>query len=76
MENNNIVNNIVLFESADNSIMLSVKLQDETVWLDRTQMAELFGRDVKTIRKHINNALKEKVDASTFAKFAAVQIEF
>ena len=47
MENNN----IVLFESADNLITLSVKLQDKTVWLNRTQMGELFGRDVKTIGK-------------------------
>ena len=68
-------NNIVLFESADNLITLSVKLQDETVWLNRIQMAELFGRDIKTIGKHINNALKEEVDSTTVAKFATVQIE-
>ena len=38
-------------------------------------MAELFGRDVKTIGKHINNALKEELDNSTVAKFATVQNE-
>jgi hypothetical protein len=38
-------------------------------------MAELFGRDVKTIGKHINNALKEELDNSTVAKFATVQLE-
>ncbi len=38
-------------------------------------MAELFGRDVKTIRKHINNALKEELDYSTIAKFATAQME-
>ena len=38
-------------------------------------MAELFGRDVKTIGKHIGNALKEELDDSTVAKFATVQAE-
>ncbi len=47
----------------------------ETVWLTRNQMAELFDRDVKTIGKHINNALKEELDNSTVAKFATVQME-
>lgn len=36
-------------------------------------MADLFGRDVKTIGKHINNALKEELDNSTVANFATVQ---
>lgn len=68
-------NEIVLFESEDNKIALPVKLQGDTVWLTRNQMAELFGRDVKTIGKHINNALKEEADMSTVAKFATVQLE-
>ena len=38
-------------------------------------MADLFDRDVKTIGKHINNALKEELDNSTVAKFATVQTE-
>lgn len=36
------------------------KLENETVWLNRQQLAELFDRDVKTIGKHINNALKKE----------------
>ena len=68
-------NEIVLFESEDNRIILPVKLQGDTVWLTRNQMAELFDRDVKTIGKHINNALKEEADLSTVAKFATVQLE-
>ena len=55
-------NEIVLFETEDRSITLSVPVEHETVWLNRSQMAELFGRDVKTIGKHINNALKEELD--------------
>ena len=48
-----------------------VRLEDDTVWLNRQQLAELFGRDVKTIGKHVNYALKEELkDISVIAKFA------
>ena len=53
---------IVLFETEDNEIKLTVPIENDTVWLNRNQLAELFGRDVKTIGKHINNALKEELD--------------
>jgi prophage maintenance system killer protein len=46
-------------------------MKDETVWLNVKQMAELFDRDSKTIRKHINNALNEELkDEVVVAKFA------
>ena len=55
---------------------LPVEVKDETVWLNRNQIAEPFDRDVKTIGKHINNALKEELDKeATVAKFATVQYE-
>lgn len=54
---------------------MPVQLHDETVWLNRNQIAELFGRNVKTIGKHIANALKEELDFSTVEKFATVQNE-
>ena len=54
-------NEIVIFEAEDKSISLPVAVGNETVWLNRNQMAELFERDVNTIGKHINNALKEKL---------------
>ena len=66
---------IVLFETKDSSVILPVRMTGDTVWLNRSQMAELFERDVKTIGKHINNALREEVDSSTVAKFATVQEE-
>ena len=66
---------IVLFETEDNEIKLEVPVNEETVWLNRQQMAELFDRDVKTIGKHINNALREELDESTVANFATVQME-
>ncbi|MGP1433025.1 MAG: RhuM family protein [Catonella sp.] len=64
-------NEIVIFESEDKTIVLKVPYESETVWLNRTQIAELFGRDIKTIGKHINNALKEEADEEVVvAKFA------
>ena len=63
---------LVLFETEDRSIALPVMVKEETMWLNRNQMAELFGRDVKTIGKHIRNALKEELNGqdSVVAKFA------
>lgn len=53
-------NELVLFESQDKGIKLSVPFNNETVWLSSNQMAELFERDEKTIRKHVNNVFSEK----------------
>ena len=65
-------NEIIIFETKDKSISLPVRIENESVWLNRNQMAELFERDVKTIGKHINNALKEELSEqnSVVAKFA------
>ena len=52
-------NEIILFENQ--GVKLEVNLKDETVWLNRQQLSELFERDIKTIGKHINNALKEEL---------------
>ena len=52
-------NEIVLFETKDRSIKLPVALENEMVWLTANQMAQLFDRDEKTIRKHINNVFSE-----------------
>ncbi len=50
---------IILYQNQDGQIKLKVNVLDETVWLNRNQMAMLFGRDVKTIGKHINNIFNE-----------------
>lgn len=63
-------NELILFETADREIKLAVPVKNDTVWLDRRQLAELFERDVKTIGKHIHNALKEELDSSVVANFA------
>jgi hypothetical protein len=66
---------IVMYQP-DETIRLEVRMDHETVWLNRQQMAALFVRDIKTIGKHINNALREELrNLSTVAKFAIVQPE-
>ena len=66
---------IVIYQP-DKVTSLEVRVEGETVWLNRNQMALLFGRDVKTIGKHVNNALKEELrNISTVANFATVQKE-
>lgn len=67
---------VVAIYNPDDSIRLEVRLEQETVWLDRNQMSILFGRDKKTIGKHINNALEEELkDTPTVANFEIVQQE-
>lgn len=66
---------IVLFESADGEVELPVRLdpEREDVGLSRAQLATLFGRDVKTLGKHVSNALREELAGSenrVVAKFA------
>ena len=61
----------VVLYNPDDTIRLEVRMNDETVWLNRNQIAQLFGRDVKTIGKHINNALREELNGlSVVANFA------
>ena len=71
------MNNIEIYRSTDNQIELSVTLENESVWLNRQQLAQLFDRDIKTIGKHISNVFAEgELDRnSTVAKFATVQHE-
>lgn len=61
---------IILYQPNE-SVKMEVRLENETVWLNRQQLAELFERDIKTIGKHINNALHEELaDNPVVAKFA------
>lgn len=50
---------IIIYQTIDGQTSIEVKLEDETVWLSANQMATLFDRDEKTIRKHINNVFSE-----------------
>ena len=68
---------IVLYTTDDGSTQLEVKLEQETVWLTQSQMAELFGIDRTTIVRHIRNIYKseELEEISTCAKNAQVRLE-
>ena len=68
-------NEIIIYKNGELELPVEVTPDKETVWLNRNQLAALFERDIKTIGKHINNALKEELDSSTVAKFATVQKE-
>ena len=70
-------NKIEIFKSKDKQTIVKVKFEDETVWLNRHQLATLFDRDIKTIGKHINNLFKEREldKKSTVANFETVQKE-
>ena len=64
-------NEIIRFVNGDLQLDVTVSPDNETVWLNRNQIAQLFGRDIKTIGKHINNALKEELSNEVVvAKFA------
>ena len=63
-------NEVILYKDGEVELPVEVAPDKETVWLNRNQLAVLFDRDVKTIGKHINNALKEELDSSVVAKFA------
>ncbi len=58
-EHQEIKNEIVLYQSGDFGERIEVRLHEDSVWLNRQQMALLFGRDIKTIGKHINNVFTE-----------------
>lgn len=62
---------IIIYQTADGQTQLDVRMENDTVWINRQQMAELFGRDIKTIGKHINNALRDELtDIPVVANFA------
>ena len=64
-------NKIVIFRDNEMTLEVPVSINEKTVWLNRQQMAELFDRDVKTIGKHITNALREELEGEVVvAKFA------
>lgn len=61
----------VVIYQPDDITKLEVLVNEDTVWLNRHQLSALFGRDIKTIGKHINNALHEELsDMSVVANFA------
>lgn len=70
-------NEIILYQSDETASHIEVRLSENTVWLNRNQLAELLGRDVKTVGKHISNVFTEGElnKRGTVANFATVQFE-
>lgn len=68
---------IVIYQASDGQTSIEVKLQQETVWLNQNQMAELFATDRSSIAKHIKNIFKtgELSEKATCAKIAQVRQE-
>ena len=71
------LNSIEIYRSKDGTVQFNVKLENESVWLTQSQMAELFGVDRTSIVRHIRNIYKsEELDeSSTCAKSAQVRME-
>jgi hypothetical protein len=76
---------ILLYQTADGQTSLDVRLQEETVWLSLTQMAELFDRDKSVISRHLRNIFREgelvraavvAKNATTSADSKTYQVEF
>lgn len=61
LKEDSVVRGEIIVYHPDEMTRLEVKVENDTVWLNRSQLALLFGRDVKTIGKHINNALREEL---------------
>lgn len=63
MQKNNVLpqseGKVVFYKQKGHGVQLKVKLENETVWLSQKQMAELFGKDIRTINEHIGNIFKE-----------------
>ena len=55
----NINDKIIIYQSEDGKTQLDVKLEEDTVWLNTKQMAELFDKEESNIRRHINNVFNE-----------------
>lgn len=70
-------NEIILYRPDELAEHVEVRIDDDTVWLNRQQISTLFNRDIKTIGKHINNVFSEGEldEKATVAKFATVQTE-
>ncbi len=67
----NLNNQIIIYQTEDGQTQIDVRMENDMIWLTRQQIAVLFGRDYKTISKHINNALKEELaDSVVVAKIA------
>ncbi len=77
MDNNEIDNKIVIYQTEDGRTQLDVKLENETVWLTQAQLVQLFGSSKANVSEHIKHIYEDgELDAdSTVRKFRTVQTE-
>lgn len=70
-------NQIEIYQATDGTTQIKVQFEQDTVWLTQGQMAELFGKDVRTISEHIQNiySTEELLESSTLRKFRIVRQE-
>ena len=70
-------NKIIIYNTEDGQTKIDVRLENETVWLNQKQMAELFDKDIRTINEHIGNIYGEAElsQSSTIRNFRTVQTE-
>ena len=70
-------NKIIIYNTEDGQTKIDVRLENETVWLNQKQMAELFDKDIRTINEHIGNIYGEAElsRSSTIRNFRTVQAE-
>ena len=68
---------IEIYQSEDGRTEIQVRLSQDTIWLTQAQMADLFGKDVRTINEHIKNIFKEEelLPDPTIRKFRIVRQE-
>ena len=50
---------LIIYQTEDGLTKIDVRMENETVWLTRKQMAELFDRDISVIGRHIRNVFDE-----------------
>ena len=51
---------ILIYQNPNGNIKIDVRLENEPVWLTQAQMANLFGKDKRTISEHIGNIFMDK----------------
>lgn len=69
---------IIIYQPGENLPAFEVRLKEETVWLNQSQLCSLFDKDKRTISEHINNIFKEgelKKTEATIRNFRTVQME-
>ncbi|CAA6812437.1 MAG: Putative DNA-binding protein in cluster with Type I restriction-modification system [uncultured Campylobacterales bacterium] len=69
-------NNFLIYQNEKGNIKIDVKFEDKTIWLNQTQICELFGKAKSTISEHIKAILEEEeLDVSTIRNYRTVQTE-